>query len=112
MDPALTKGDSLVGAVVGTPGKMPETRNELLLETKIFDKVIGAKKEVIVDPIQINEPLLLSSGTASTLGIVSKVGDKVSLYLKRPICARKGNKVAIGRQIMNKWRLIGYGIIS
>lgn len=112
LDPYLTKGDSLVGSIVGIPEKMPETRNQLIIEPHLFDKVIGTKKEVEVEPIKINEPLLVSSGTATTLGVVSKVGDKVTLNLRRPVCASKGSKVSIGRQIMNKWRLIGYGIIS
>lgn len=112
LDPTLTKGDSLVGSVAGIPGKMPDTRYELKLEPHLFDKVIGTKKEAEVSPLNMNEPLLLSSGTATTLGIVYKTGDIVSMKLRRPICAKKGSKVAIGRQIMNKWRLIGYGIIN
>jgi len=112
LDPYLTKGDSLVGSVAGIPGKMPETRNQLIIEPHLFSKVIGTKKEVEVEPVKINEPLLISSGTATTLGVVAKVGDKITLNLRRPVCARAGSKISIGRQIMNKWRLIGYGIIS
>lgn len=112
LDPTLTKGDSLVGSVVGIPEKMPDTRFQLNLEPHLFDKVIGTRKEVRVETISMNEPLLLSSGTATTLGIVYKSGNIISMNLKRPICAREGTKVAIGRQIMNKWRLIGYGIIK
>jgi len=31
--------------------------------------------------------------------------------LKLPICADKGERVAISRRIGARWRLIGYGII-
>lgn len=112
LDPSVTKGDSLVGSVVGIPGKMPKVRDELVIEPKLFDKVIGTEKEKEVRPLEVNEPLLLSSGTATSLGLVDQIGGEVQLDLRRPICAEKGDKISIGRQIRNKWRLIGYGIIS
>ncbi len=60
----------------------------------------------------MNEPIMINSGTATTLGITTHTADnKIKLNLKRPICAKIGSKVAISRQIKARWHLIGFGII-
>jgi len=56
---------------------------------------------------------MLSIGTATTVGLVTSVHeDKASVNLKIPISAEKGQRVALSRKILGKWRLIGYGIIE
>ena len=69
------------------------------------------KEKKKTDPLRMHEPLMLSLGTATTLGIVQQAGKKVKVTLRRSICASKGDKVAISRQFQNRWRLIGFGII-
>ncbi len=114
LDPNLTKGDSLVGNIVGLKGKLPETRNSLELKTDLFEKVIGVKEDIKISKLITREPLMISIGTSTTVGIVSSVGkNNISkLILKRPICAHKGTKVALSRQIGNRWHLIGFGVIQ
>ena len=63
--------------------------------------------------LQMGEPIVLSVGTAITVGVIRNLKKGVaSVALKRPIVAEKGSKVAISRRISNRWRLGGYGIIK
>ncbi|MFW3147352.1 MAG: translation initiation factor IF-2 subunit gamma [Thermoplasmatota archaeon] len=112
LDPNLTKSDSLIGSVVGSPGTLPEVVSTLTLETFLMDYLVGLEAEVAVDKIRTKEVLMLNIGTATTVGIVtSPQENKVEMSLKMPVCADKGQRVAISRRIGSKFRLIGYGII-
>jgi translation initiation factor 2 subunit 3 len=113
LDSFVTKKDGVVGSVVGLPGKTPSIFNDFELEVELFEKILGIKDDLKVDEIKMNEPLMLSSGTATTLGIVNQSTDNnIKLQLKRPICAHRGTKVAISRQIKARWHLIGFGVIQ
>lgn len=113
LDPFLTKGDSLAGNVVGLEGKMPPVVYEIKIKTKLFEKVVGTKKETDVKPLKINENLLLSINTSVTIGsIIELKKDYVKLRLKLPVVAIKGGNIGIARNIEGRWRLIGYGIIE
>jgi len=65
------------------------------------------------EAIKTNETLMLTVGTATTVGVVSSVKDNViHAPLKLPVCAEEGQKVAISKRIGGRWRLIGYGEIK
>jgi len=108
LDPAVTKADSLVGNVVGLPGKLPEVKYELEFIPRLFDHVVGMQESIKIEPIRLYEPLMISVGTATTLGVVQQAKERVKVNLKRPVCV-VGKKIALARQIKNRWRLIGYG---
>jgi translation initiation factor 2 subunit 3 len=56
---------------------------------------------------------MLSIGTATTVGVVKSArGNTSEVLLKIPVCAEAGQRVALSRKILGKWRLIGYGIIE
>jgi len=56
---------------------------------------------------------MLTIGTATTVGIVSEFrGGKINVKLKLPVCANKGQRIAISRRIDGRWHLIGYGEIE
>jgi len=113
LDPSLTKSDSLVGRISGKPGTLPKVVKEFTMRTHLLERVVGLNEEVIVEGVKTNEPLMLSAGTATTVGVVkSGRGETSEVTLKIPICAEKGHRVAISRRIASKWRLIGYGIIE
>jgi len=113
LDPSITSSDALVGNLIGLPGKLPETLYDLDLELNLFEYVIGVKEGLKMGKVVINEPLMINSGTAATLGIVSKISKTTTrLNLKRAICANVGSKVAISRKIGARWHLIGYGVIQ
>ncbi len=111
LDPNITKGDSLVGNTVGLPGKLPPTTSSLLFELHLFEKVVGVREELKIEPVKMYEPLMISAGTTTTLGTVQQTGKKVRVSLKKPVCTQAGDKIAISRQVQNRWRLIGYGVV-
>ena len=113
LDPYWAKSDSLTGTVIGVPGKLPKPAYQLSLEVNLLERVVGSKEELKVDPIKTNDPLMLTMGTARTVGAVTfSKGNKITLNLKIPVCAEKGDKVAISRQVLGRWRLIGWGSIQ
>ncbi|MBR1973539.1 MAG: translation initiation factor IF-2 subunit gamma [Candidatus Methanomethylophilaceae archaeon] len=113
LDPSITKSDGLTGRMVGIPGQVPEVAHDFTMKTVLLDRVVGSSSDLEVDEIKSNEMLMLSIGTATTVGVVKngKAG-KIQVALKIPVCIVKGQRVAISRRISNKWRLIGYGIIE
>jgi len=113
LDPSLTKSDFLTGNIAGKEGKLPPSWEKLVLETKLLESVVGTKENVKVSRINIKEPLMVTSGTGRTIGLVtSSKGNTVEISLKSPLCAEKKDKIAIFRQIEGRWRLIGYGTIK
>jgi len=113
LDPSLTKGDSLVGSVMGAPGGLPDVLETLELEVHLMKRVVGLPKELEVKPLVTGEPLMLNVGTAMTVGaITSARGDRATIKLKLPVCADQGFRAALSRRVAGRWRLIGYGVIS
>ena len=105
LDPSLTKADGLVGNIVGHVGKMPPTHTELNIQYSLFDRVDFENPS-----IKQGESLVISIGTATTIGVVDKIKkDTVNILLRRIVCAPKGARVAISRRVGQRWRLSGAG---
>ena len=113
LDPARTKSDSYAGKVVGLVGQLPNVMESFYLSINLLKRVVGTVDEKDVEPIKTNEPLMLTIGTATTVGIVSQFqGEKIGVNLKLPVCANEGQRIAISRRIDGRWHLIGYGEIE
>ncbi|MCX6695826.1 MAG: translation initiation factor IF-2 subunit gamma [Candidatus Altiarchaeota archaeon] len=110
LDPALTKADNMSGSVIGHPGTLPEVRENLILDVTLMTRLVGGIGEQI-KPLIKGEALMLSSGSAVTVGVVMNPG-KGEFSLKLPVCAEAGSKVALNRRIGARWHLIGYGMIK
>ena len=112
LDPFLTKGDSFTGRVIGRAGNVPPTLFNLSMDSHLLKRVVGFDEEVKVEPLKVNEIIMLTVGTANTVGVISSIRDgKVEISLKYPVAASVNDRIAIGRRISNRWRLIGYGSI-
>ena len=112
LDPASTRADRLVGNVVGKAGKMPKIIDQLMVKPVLMQRVVGMESKKEVENLRLNEPMMLVVGTAPTVGVITRLhGDEIELALKRPVVAEKGQRIAIGRRVENKWRLIGYAEI-
>lgn len=110
LDPALTKGDHLIGHLVGKPNTLPEVLHEIQLKVKLLDRVIGSEQMLRVHSLKHNEKLLLVVGTEKTGGTVTKLlKDSVIIKLNPPICPPENFIYAISRIINRRYRLIGYG---
>ncbi|UCE45403.1 MAG: translation initiation factor IF-2 subunit gamma [Methanobacteriota archaeon] len=113
LDPALAKSDSLVGRIAGEPGTLPGITDSIAVKTELLKRVVGVTSDLAVEALKTNEPLMLSVGTATTVGIVtSGRADSADISLKIPVCAEKDQRIAMSRRIAGKWRLIGYGVVQ
>jgi translation initiation factor 2 subunit 3 len=113
LDPSITKSDSLVGRLAGVPGTLPPMVTDITFKSELLNRVVGVTSELAVDSLKTNEPLMLSVGTATTVGVItSGRSDSAEVSLKIPVCIEKGQRVAISRRIAGKWRLIGYGAVE
>lgn len=113
LDPTRTKSDSFAGKVVGKKGQLPPTMDSFDLTINLLKRVVGTIEEKNVEPIKTNEPLMLTIGTATTVGIVSELkSEKIGVKLKLSVCADYGQRIAISRRIDGRWHLIGYGEIQ
>ena len=108
LDPAVTKGDRLLGNIIGKPGTLPEAKNLITLSYQLFDRT-----DFENPPLKMGEPIVISLGTATTVGVISKLsGDEITVTLKRKICADEDAKIALSRRVGQRWRLCGYGGLS
>jgi translation initiation factor 2 subunit 3 len=113
LDPARVKSDSFAGRVVGKPGSLPEVLQSFDLTMHLLKRVVGTIDEKNVEPLKTKEPLMLTVGTATTVGIITGLQDDgVSVKLKLPVSAEVGQRIAVSRRIEGKWHLIGYGEIK
>ena len=114
LDPAATKGDALAGQVAGPPGTLPPVQESFTMGVSLLERIVGEDSEDgAVEPISTGEPLMLTVGTATTVGSVTSAReDECDVRLKRPVCARPGVNIAINRRVGARWRLIGYGTLK
>ncbi|MFB6109987.1 MAG: translation initiation factor IF-2 subunit gamma [Halodesulfurarchaeum sp.] len=112
LDPSLTKGDALAGQVAGEPGSLPPVWDNFEMDVDLLDRLVGAEEEGDVEPVTTGEPLMLTIGTATTVGAVTSARDgEAEVDLKRPVCAPEGAIIAINRRVGTRWRLIGIGTL-
>lgn len=113
LDPSIVGSDKLVGSIVGHSGELPKIFEKLLLSVHLLDRLVGVKDDLVISPIIPGEFLMLNVNSSATVGTVrTSSKGKVSLDLKRPVCADNGSRVAISRNVGQRWRLIGYGVIE
>ncbi|BCS90600.1 MAG: translation initiation factor IF-2 subunit gamma [Candidatus Micrarchaeota archaeon] len=108
IDPFFTKSDSLVGSVVGLKGRAPDAIKSCTLSYHNLNRPDIPKRGFIE-----NEQLVLIVGTATTVGVVTKVKkDKITVNLSKPVVILKSSKIAVFRRDNNRWRLTGYATLS
>lgn len=112
LDPSMTKSDALAGQVAGKPGTLPPVWHKFVMKTTLLERVVGTSSDEATKPIATSEPLMLSVGTSTTIGVVTSARKgEAEVKLKRPVCAEVGSRIAISRRIGARWRLIGVGAL-
>lgn len=112
LDPSVSKSDRLIGNVAGKPGTLPPLRDTLVFKANLLKEVVGIDRQIDVIPLRQKEPLMINAGTATTSGIITKLEKgRVTVELKRPVCAEVGTRIAISRLVEKRFRLIGQGVI-
>ena len=119
VDPFLTRGNRLVGKILGHPGKLPDIDEKIVVKTHLLKRLLGVKKGdrnmVHVGEIKMSEQLLVNAGSTAVGSTVVEIkrenDDLITFALTYPICCEISEKVAISRKIGHSWRLIGWGEI-
>jgi len=113
LDPTYTKGDQMVGSVIGRPGTLPDALEHVTLDVALLETAVGSAELVKVEKVKLGENVRLNLGTASTLAVATSVrGDIVEMDLKKPVAIESGMRAAISRRIADRWRLIGSGVLK
>lgn len=113
LDPSVVKSDKLVGSLVVLEGQAPKIWYEFQLETHLLERVVGAKDKLVVEPVKLGEMLMLNVNSAATVGVVKELGkNMIKCVLRKPVVADKGARVTMSRNLGQRWRLIGYGLIK
>lgn len=106
LDPSQTQNDQMKGQVLGEVGSLPTPITEIELELDILER----KVTETATQIKANEMLVLTIGTLTTIGTVTKIKPgNASITLKKAAVVEKGQKIAISRKENMKWRLIAFG---
>ncbi|QQG49534.1 MAG: translation initiation factor IF-2 subunit gamma [archaeon] len=113
LDPTFTKGDQMVGSVIGKPGTLPPTWEHVTLDLDLLETAVGSAELVKVEKVKPGEVLRLNLGTASAqASVTSARSDVIELDLKKPVAVEAGMRAAISRRIAERWRLIGSGVLK
>ncbi len=109
MDPNLTKNDQMKGNVLGKKGTVPDSVSLIKMKINYFKR----ETEDIQTELKPEEMIVLSAGTATTIGnVISIKKDLIEVSLKVPIAAEKQQKIAVSKKDGMRWRLIAYGEIQ
>lgn len=117
LDPSLTRGDKLVGNLMGQRGNLPDVLDAVLISYYLLRRLLGVKGrqgETAIDPLRKGEVLAINVGSTSVTGKITKLNSiksHVKIDLTMPICASEGDKIAISRKVEKNYRLIGWGNI-
>lgn len=112
VDPQFTRSDNMVGHIIGKPGDMPEVFIEIDVQTCFLKRLVGLGDKKI-ESIHEGEILLVNIGSTSCGGTVVSVRKSTArIFLKKHICANKGDKIALSRKVERNFRLIGWGEIT
>jgi len=118
IDPTLTRGDRLVGHVLGHPNKLPSVFSEIEVKYYLLRRLLGVKtdgdsKAGKVTKLKKGEVLMVNIGSTAAGGRIlgTKENDLVKIVLTNPVCTQEKDKVALSRRIEKHWRLIGWGQI-
>ena len=113
LDPSITKSDSLLGNVIGKPETLPPVWERFKVNASLLERVVGTRNVKDMGEIKTKEPLMITVGTRTTVGVPVTVKDSiVDIKLTIPVCAPIGQRIALSRRADGKWHLIGYGIIE
>src|SRR2546425_12234870 len=86
---------------------------KMTVEVNLLERVVGVPEELKVEGIKTSEPLMVSVGTATTVGVVTSAREnRADMALKIPVVAEPGQRVAVSRRIGGKRRRAGEGVFK
>jgi translation initiation factor 2 subunit 3 len=114
LDPSLTKADQMVGSLVTIPGNKIPVTTSIEITYHELERVVGVRGQPTkLPPLQVNEKVIVAVGAATRVASIKSLRkDRVELKLEEPVATWKGSRIALGRRVMARWRLAGWGIIE
>ncbi len=107
-DPSFTKADGLVGQVIGKAGRLPDTFSEMTL---IYTSL--GRSDIPKQTFRQGEPLILGIGTGTIVGHIKGIKrSRLDVLLNHPACIEKSIKISVMRNLAQRWRLTGYGVLA
>ena len=80
---------------------------KIAMQYTVLERLLTNTKE----KINLNELLILTIGTSTIVGNVTKINAKeLEMQLKLATIAEKDQRIAISKKIGNSWRLYAFGI--
>jgi len=122
LDPFITRKNTLVGHLVGTPGTLPPVYIQVSVSYRLFKDLYDEYGNTKVTKLKKDEQLRLNIGSMILMGkIVAKPYKSkdenghtqriCDFSLLQPVCAAAGDNLTISRRINGGLRLIGMGKI-
>ncbi len=107
LDPALTKGDTLVGSVIGKKGEVPDPTDTLKIKFSMLQRSDSDNS-----PIKENDILVVNVHTSTTVGVAVSVSKGVAtVRLKKAVVAYKDMHVALSKKSGQRWKLSAWGTV-
>jgi len=115
LDPSITKGDDLVGQVIGIPGRMPPVFHVIVVRYEPIDVSLG-KPSPDTPRFRKGARVQVNVNSLTTEGAVTAVQPSgntsiASIRLDLPCCAHVQQKITISLKPKEKWTLTGLGTI-
>lgn len=108
LDPSITQNDKMVGQVCAKVGILGLPKMKLRVKYESIDRLLV---DDLRKPLVVNEPLIVTIGTATNVGKIRSIKDKnIEFDLSLPSVIEKGQRIALSRKSSSGWRLYGYGI--
>lgn len=110
VDPSITKSNGMIGQMLGNIGTLPDVYSALKLEYKEMKR-----HDNIDESFKTNESLLISINAMNiNCKIHSKKNSKnwLKVVLDKPVCVLKDQKVAIFKNLRNRWILVAKAEIT
>ncbi|MEM0147706.1 MAG: translation initiation factor IF-2 subunit gamma [Candidatus Micrarchaeaceae archaeon] len=106
IDPSFVKADNMVGNLVGHVNRLPEVKKNIRIKYFSINR-----DDVPSKGFADGETLILGIGTATSVGRITSIKkSNLDIALTYPVCMEASAKIAILRNISNRWKLVGYGI--
>lgn len=112
LDPCLTRSNRLVGQLIGPIGTLPDISIQIEISFQLLTRLLGVQSHSQIAKLRQREVLMINIAATSCGCCVNAIkNDLAKLTLSTPVCASKGDRIAISRRIDQHWRLIGWGNI-
>jgi len=110
VDPSITKSNGMIGQMLGNIGTLPDVYSAIKLE---YDEL--KRYDNVDETFKTNEDLLISINAMNiNCKIHSKKNSKnwIKVLLDKPVCVLKDQKVAIFKNLRNRWLLVAKAVIT